>query len=228
VLGALASAAAVLLAAGCGDNKRRSATSADLESADPTLLARAVGAASGADALAAWDLAQQLASSSDPSGCPRVEQQGDTTVITGDCDGAAGRIAGRVVVETASADRTALARVSFEGFADLTRAIEGTIERSPDGSSLSASLSIDQSGILVASSLSLTCDGRSICAAGDDTWVDVDGLGTVDVLGAWRTSPAGGYLTLVGAQTLTLDLNALADGCIPYTLDGAPAGALCE
>jgi hypothetical protein len=217
---------ALLLAmVACGDNKRSSGASADLASADDELLARAVAAASGTDALHAWELAQELAGG-DATSCPRVEQQGDTTIVTGGCETAAGPIGGRVVLESDAA-RAAMTRISFEEFSDATRAIDGTIERAPDGSTLAADLSIVATGVLTTTSLALSCDDRDLCAVGDEAWVDVDGLGTADVLGAWRNTPAGGWLTLVGAQTLTLDLNSIVGSCIPYTVDGDAAGQLC-
>jgi len=219
---------ALLLAGACGDNRRGSSGTAELADADPELLVRALDAASGADAATAYDLAQQLAASGGPASCPSVQQDGSTTIITGGCESSAGPIAGRVVLEDSAADRAAMQRVRFEGFSDSTRAIAGTIDRAPDGSAMYADLAIEAGGIRAVSSLALACNGNGLCAAGDDAWIEVTELGTIDVLGAWRNAPAGGYLTLVGAQTLTLDLNAIDGGCIPYTVDGADAGALCR
>ncbi|MCA9678526.1 MAG: hypothetical protein H6708_29515 [Kofleriaceae bacterium] len=217
-------------ALGCGDNL---GVEADLAGADAAHLRRAVGAASGGDALAAYALAAPLAGLDAPTACPAVVTTGATTVVTGGCQVDGKVVSGRIVLENVPApdddvDRSAVARITFEGYGVGAELLDGTVERTGDGARLDVELTATLDDVTAITSLSLTCDERGLCAAGDGALVDVDGLGVLDVLGAWRNAPAaGGYLTLRGGAVMTLDLNALADGCAPYTLDGAAAGRLC-
>jgi hypothetical protein len=212
---------------GCGDNIMPVA--ADLRHAEAAQLARAVDAASGNDALEAYQLAIELAGTLGPSDCPRVERIDDTTVITG-CS--SGEFAGRAVIEppggALGSGRGTMGRVTFEGFFDGYRTFDGVVERSADGAAMTVDLDVAVDGVTSTAFLSLTCDGVGLCSPADGSAVVIDDLGVIEVRGAWRQAPAGGYLTIVGAQTATFDLNAIVGGCIPYTLGGEAAGSVCQ
>jgi hypothetical protein len=213
-------AIAALAAAGCGDNV---GPDADLAGADDAHLSRALAAATGGDARAALALADTLAAG-DPSSCPSVETAGDTTTITGGCGG----MLGRIVVEARAEGRTSMARTTFEQFGDGVTTIDGVVERAPDGTRLEADLTTTENAIAARATLSLECDERAVCGVDSVSYVQVDGLGFADVLGAWRHDPLGGSLTLVGAGVATFDFNAVVDGCIPFTIDGSSGHRLCE
>ncbi len=215
---------ATLAAVGCGDNV---GPDADLVNADDAHLRRALEAATGGDALAAYALAETLMVG-DATSCPRVDADGATITITGGCTGAIGPIVGRIVVETRGGDRSTMGLTTFETFGDGAWSFDGTVERSPAGSQLNVALATTVDGIAARSTLSLGCDERGVCATNELSWVDVDGLGFADVLGGWRRDPLGGSLTLIGASTATFDFNATVDGCIPFTLDGASGSRLCD
>lgn len=218
----------LLVVAGCGDNITSEA--ADLRHADAAQLNRAVDAASGNDAIEAYDLAVELAGTLGPSDCPRVERVDGTTVITGCSDGE--WFGGRAVIEppggALGSGRGTMGRVTFEAFFDGHRTFDGVVERSADGAAMTVALDVAVDGLVSSTELSFQCDGAGLCTPADGGAVVIDGLGSVAVRGAWRHFPAGGYLTMVGAETATFDLNAIVGGCIPYTLGGKPAGTLCD
>lgn len=200
---------------------------ADLAFADDAQLRRALAAATGADALDAHALAEALAAG-DATSCPAVTIEGDTTTITGGCNGEVGPIVGRIVVESTPGDRSAMARVRFEQFGDGAWTIDGVVERSPDGARVVAELSTTVDGLAAHAQVSLACDERAVCGIAAPSTIEIDGLGTAEVLGAWRHAPLGGSLTLVGASKATFDFNAVADGCIPFTVDGGTGHRLCD
>lgn len=209
--------------AACGDNLD-DASGADLANADAAHLRRAFDVASGADAVAAARQAADLAAAGDATSCPRVERTGTTTILRGGCDGANGPVVGLVVLDGSEA----MARATFEGYGDGTRTVDGVIAEAVDGGALTAELTVVAAGIPAFASLDVACDGVGLCAVDPGAWIHVDGLGDAEVAGAWRLSPPGGYLTLLGAQTVTFDLNATDPaGCVPVTIDGAPHAPLC-
>ncbi len=202
----------LLLIPACGDDLKP----ADLSGASAAQLQAAVAAASGREA---FGQAEQITgmTKGDGNGCPAVEVRTDGSfVITGEC----GDYRGWVVIEPA----TNGVRLTAEGFGDATGTLSGVIDVALDRSALSVDLQTDGE-IETITHLDMTCAPGGLCVPDDGAWVEIADIGRVDILGAWRPEPAGGFLTLVGMQTLTLDFNA--DGaCIPYTLDGIAAGCL--
>jgi hypothetical protein len=189
-----------LVAAGCGDNLPE--PGASLAGADPALLGRAIDSASGAEARAAIDLARAL---------PRD-----------------GSYEGTVLVEEVPLASASMTRVTFEGFRDAERTIDGVIEL-VGSASLVAELEVTIDEVTIATTLALACGGNDLCEVARDSWVSIGELGDATIRGAWRQDPRGGYLTLVGAESLTFDFNApVATGCVPYTVDGEPGGELCD
>ena len=73
--------------------------------------------------------------------------------------------------------------------------------------------------------LDLRCEAGGLCTPDDGSYISIPEIGRVDVIGAWRPEPVGGFLTLIGLQTMTLDFNAEGD-CVPYTFDGIAEGCL--
>jgi hypothetical protein len=172
---------------------------ASLDDAEPALLGRAIASASGADAREALDLA--LAPPAGHAGTITVEDSGLAAAGT---------------------------RVTFDGYADDARAIDGVVEV-VGTLSLHADLAVTIAGVTTVTTLWLTCDSNLLCAVSRDSWVSIGDLGDATIRGAWRHEPRGGYLTLVGEDTLTFDFNApLATGCIPYTVDGEAGAELCD
>jgi hypothetical protein len=188
------------LAAACGDNA--APPGAALAGAEPALLGHAIDAASGAEVRAVLDVVRAL---------PR-----DSAAV------------GTVVVETVPMPSAVLTRVTFDGFRDGDRSFDGVVE-TVGTASLTADLDITRDdGTAITTVLSLACDNRGLCRA-TDSWVALGELGDAAIAGAWRIDPAGGYLTLLGAEALTFDFNAqVTTGCVPYTVDGEPAGELCD
>jgi hypothetical protein len=174
-----------------------------LVGADPVVLGRGVAGASGADARDALALAMTL---------PR--------------DGAG--YDGTVLVESEATASAAGLRVTFEGYRDDTRAIDGVIV-AVGSASLTVDLDVTVDEVTTTTSLALACDGQDLCHVAADSWISIGDLGVATILGAWRHDPRGGYLTLAGAESLTFDFNApAAAGCIPYTVDGEPGSVLCD
>ena len=118
--------------------------------------------------------------------------------------------------------------MTFDGYADDTRAIDGVVE-TVGSSSLHAELAMTIADVTTVTTLWLTCDSNALCAVSRDSWLSIGDLGDATIRGAWRHEPRGGYLTLVGEDSLTFDFNApLATGCIPYTVDGVAGAELCD
>jgi len=202
----------LLPVAACGDDIRP----ADLRSATPAQLAAAVDAASGRDALGSADSITSMTKTVG-EGCPSVELRSDgSVVITGNC----GDFSGWAVIEPA----TSFVRISAEGFGDATGKLSGVIDLALDRSSLTVDVELDAE-VDVTTHLEVACAPGGLCEAADGSWVEVADIGRVDILGAWRPDPVGGFLTLVGMQTMTVDFNTDA-ACAPYTLDGIAAGCL--
>lgn len=217
------------LAAACGDNVYPPTGAAALRDADPAVLSRAVAGASGADAREALALARSYLEGNQlrTATCPAVDAGDAVTTISFDC--ADGTLAGTILVEHAlphaPAPRT---RVTFLGYRDADRGLDGFVEETGAAGSLAADLDVTIDDVAIRSILALACDAQGVCAAAPDAMVDIDGLGAATVAGAWRQAPLGGSLTLIGLETMTFDLNAAAQGCVPYTIDGAAAGELCD
>lgn len=163
-----------LAVAGCGDNLSPPDQTAALAGADPAVLGRAIAGASGAEAREALELASIL---------PK----------------AGGDHEGTVVVEEVPDGPTRMTRVTFDGYADAERAIDGVIEVIGE-SSLIADLEVTIDGVTITTSLALACDGRDLCRVAPDSTVEIADLGVATIRGAWRDEPRGGYLTLVGAE----------------------------
>jgi hypothetical protein len=200
----------LLLVPACGDDIKP----ADLSMATPQQLTTAIGAASGAQAFGSAD---RIMSMTKGSGCPSVEVRTDgSVVITGEC----GDYQGWVVIEPSL---TAV-HIDAEGFGDSAGTMTGTIDLALDRSRLDVEL---QSNADVSSitHLAISCAPGGLCQPDDGSWIELAVLGRIDVLGAWRPEPVGGFLTLIGLQTLTVDFNAAGE-CTPYTIDGLPAGCL--
>ena len=139
-----------------------------------------------------------------------------SVVITGEC----GEYQGYAVIEPSLTD----VRISTDGFGDATGTITGTIVVALDRSALDVDVDV-RADVDLVTHLAITCAPGGLCQPEPGSWLELAALGRVDVIGAWRPEPAGGFLTLIGLQTLTLDFNAGGD-CTPYTLDGLPAGCL--
>ncbi len=189
---------------------------ADLSTATPQELTAVVGAASGRQAFGSADILTGMTKGS-IDGCPSVELRSDgSVVITGEC----GDYQGWAVLEPA-ADGV---RISAEGFGTAEGTISGVIDVSLDRTSLSVDLE-SEGDVSLITHLDLGCEAGGLCTPDDGSWIEVSTIGRVDVVGAWRPEPQGGFLTLIGLQTMTLDFNADGD-CVPYTFDGIPEGCL--
>lgn len=191
---------ALLAAAGCGDNFPPEGAS--LRGADPAVLGRAIAGASGAEAREAFDVALAL---------PRD-----------------GSHEGTVSIEDVPLASSVMTRVTFEGYRDADRTIDGVVEVI-GRASLTADLDVTIGDVTIATSLALFCTAQDLCRVTDDSSVSIADLGDAAILGAWRQEPRAGYLTLVGAESVTFDFNGpVASGCIPYTVDGEAGFELCD
>jgi hypothetical protein len=126
----------------------------------------------------------------------------------------------------------------LDGPASATRlALHGSLERgapAAEGAYLTRELIRFSLGTEVAVSIVAACDATGLCVTDDDHVARgaIPEVGTFDVAFARRGAGAGqwaGWIELHGEDVLRLDLDAPrdADGCWPYTIDGAPAGRWC-
>lgn len=228
----------LLLAAACGDS---GPADANFSQASELERQRAILAGSGVDAAMAM-LIGSFATAADPtSQCPRVAQSGDTFTATYNCTNDDGdRIDGRVIATNLPSllgggnDPTRDAVVEFEGYrihsqdAGTGFAFDGVVTLKPDQRMIVA-LTAELNGMRAATDATFRPSGE-LTAAEDGSAVEVDGVGRATVHGAWNMSsdtPAG-YLELHGAENLRVDFDAMSNGCVPVTIDGAAAGELCQ
>jgi len=213
---------------------------AEFSSADELHRARAISTALGFDYGMAYFVGAAYSGLDEPDGCPRIVTDGSVTTVTGGCDGDSGRFDGRIVLDNVpqlfggedANDPTKPQVLTFEAFEtedeDGAWTIDGEI-RLADLTQVSAQLALGIDGLNASSDLRMTCEAQD-CTAGAGSWVDVEGVGTASVSGTWNldSDDPSGKVTLTGAEVLVVDLDAAADGCIPYSIDGAAAGELCD
>lgn len=233
------------LLAACSDDGGGDPTyDARFASADEATRARALAAAGGADYAVAYFVGSAYAGFDEATACPRVERSGSTTTVTGGCTNDDGtRYEGRIVLDNVagffseddSVDPTRSQQLDFEDFsiidADGELLIDGSVEVRPAAEQrVVADLYAAFEGEGVHSHLDLTFteSGMSTLAAG--SWIEVDGLGGARASGTFNmsTDTPAGALTLAGADTLVADFDAVEGSCVPLTIDGAPAGELCD
>lgn len=233
------------LLAACGDDGgAEPAYDARFASADEATRARAIGAAGGFDYAIAYLVGSSFAGAAAPEACPGVEVSGDTTTVTGGCTNDDGtRYEGRIVLENVAGffsdgtdiDPTRSQLLDFEGFsivdADGEWELDGSIELRPAAEQRVITdlyLAFDGEGVHSHLELAFEESGMSTLAAG--SWIEVDGLGGARASGTFNMSEDApeGALTLAGADTLVADFGAASNSCVPLTIDGAPAGQLCD
>ncbi len=228
--------------AGCGaDDPADPELDAVFSSADQLHRERAIGAALGFDFGMAYFIGGAYAGQDVPDGCPVVVTDGDRTTVTGGCDSDSGRVDGRIVLDNVPAlftddepDPSRPQLLTFDAYVadddDGRWAIDGTIRFDPAAGTLATDLGVELDGPAATTSLRMTGEDGEPWTAGDGSWIDVDGIGAAAVSGTWSldSDAPSGRMTLTGAEVLVLDLEAAVDGCIPYTIDGAAAGELCD
>ncbi|MCA9677210.1 MAG: hypothetical protein H6709_06165 [Kofleriaceae bacterium] len=227
--------------AACGGGDSPPAFDAHFKTASQEQIARAVSAGAGYDYGLAFFLGAAYSGIENPTGCPAVTVSGSVTTVTGGCDTDDGHIDGTIVLDNVpglfggDANPTRAQSLTFEGWRMTSPdeddvAIDGTIV--VEAGHATVDLTVDLGGMVADSSFEMVCstgDGGP-CGPADGGWIDVDGLGGAAVSGAWTLGdPPSGKLTLTGADTFVLDFdNAGSDGCVPYAIDGAAAGELCQ
>ncbi len=234
-------AASLLALPACGaDDATDGTLDATFSTADDQHRVRAIGSAVGMDYMISMFIASAYAGVDAPDGCPRSVVDGSVTTVTGGCDTDDGRVEGTVVIDNVptffgedTTDRTRPQTVEFDGYVagapDDQWAIDGSIRVDVDRA-ISAQLTVGTQGLFSTTDLRMTCTDIGACTAGAGSWADVDGIGRFAISGTWNLdeeAPAG-RVTLTGAEVLVLDLDANANGCIPFTIDGEPAGELCN
>lgn len=203
---------------------------------------RAVIAGSGVDAAFAF-LVGSFSISPDPEAtCPTVVRSGAKTTATFDCtDDSGTRIDGRIIATNVAsifeggpaADPDSDAILVFEGFrqhgptAAEDLAFDGSVTIRPD-QELVVALEAELRGITVVTDATYASDG-TLTSAREGSSIDVAGVGRATIGGAWMTGDdSAGALELAGADVLRAAFSAKANGCVPLTIDGQPAGALCD
>jgi hypothetical protein len=204
---------------------------------------RAIMAAAGGDAGLAYITGVFAATATDATQCPTVERSGDTVTATFDCSDESGqRIDGRIIAtnvasifdEEPTNDPTKPAVVELQGYhqhgataAEAVR-LDGKVTLLPTGA-LVAELDATLMGIAVFTDATLTGNGE-LASATEGSMIDVDGLGSATIHGAWSLddeNPAGA-LELRGADVLKADFAEAFGGCVPIYIDGNAAGQICE
>ena len=110
---------------------------------------------------------------------------------------------------------------------DMT--FDGTITLAPDAS-MTADLHATMAGVEVWSDATWRRSAAERSTADAGSAIEIAGLGRATIQGSWNMdsdAPAGA-LELHGADVLRADFAAIANDCVPLTIDGAPAGQLCN
>ncbi len=233
--------AALLNLAACGGDAEpaKFSTATDLQKQ------RAVTAGSATDAGLGLLLGMAFTGAPEDSVCPTISRSGSITTIRGGCATESGdRFEGTITTDNVPGlfggpenDPSKPASVAFDGFKiddqsddneDL--AVEGKVTLNTDGS-VTADLSMTLAEILVHSNATWRQNQQTgMVSADEGASIEIDGLGAADIKGSWDQSadaPAGA-LELHGADVLKADFGAMANGCVPLTVDGAAAGQLCD
>jgi len=211
--------------------------------ATPEQTSYAFRAAMGDNAIAASFLLLLALDDADASGCPRAVERGDQITLTGGCATPYGaRYEGEVTITHVEGERASTPTeltMLFTGFSvvdgpqeiSVTGLITGAY--SDDEYSRWESLSVRAPGIEVPSTtthMGYTCLADA-CRWDTGSWGSVEGLGRFDIEGYLDHLPddqVEGELTLRGADTLRVDLDALdPNECAPTTLDGEPWEPVC-
>jgi hypothetical protein len=223
----------------------------DPEPADPIHFAqttelqrlRAITAGASGDAAMGFFIGAIMTSvPQEQSTCPRITRSGDTLTATGGCTSDSGdRIEGRVVAKNVPGflgggnDMSKPAVVTFEDFRmddssddNEDFVFDGTVTLSPDAS-MTADLHVSMLGLEVWSDATWNRTAERTTARAGSA-IELAGLGRATIEGSWNMdseSPAGA-LELHGTDVLRANFDAVANDCVPLTIDGAPAGQLCE
>lgn len=242
LLYSLATATTIQLAA-CGG---------DAEPAEPARFAeatelermRAITAAAGVDAAIGLFMTSVLTSiPPEESSCPRITRSGDTTTATGGCpDDNGDMIRGRIVARNVPGflggdhDPSRPSEITFEDFRmddtsdeDEDLAFDGSLTLSPGGA-MTADLRVTMAGVEVASDATWRSAAAGRTSADAGSTIELTGVGRAEIRGSWNMSsdaPAGA-LELHGADLLRANFDAISNDCVPLTIDGAPAGELCN
>ncbi len=244
----LASASASLLLAtavtGCGDDPTSPPGdddfTAEFAGADADTLRRAAVAGEGGDGLIATFSTMFFAGGDDPTGCPRIVTVGNVTTISGPCSGSDNSYEGVATLTNVpnpfgdgdDHDPSQPSTFAFEGFRASepgdTVAFDGEVVSTANRLTVDLVATVFEREATSALDLSYTDEGTYTANAG--SWIDVAELGSAEVTGTWTfggETPAGSF-TLRGVDTITFDFDDIVGDCVPYLIDGAAAGELCD
>ena len=172
------------------------------------------------------------------SACPRVEREGQRTIILAEgCVAPSGhRYAGRI--EHVEADVPDYEMI----FTDYRRTTpEGEVYRY-DGSILADvggmedgvfqnTLTLERPDVVLDIDVTTNCraeEGAFVCTFAPDSWVDVGGLGRFVIEGSFRDAPGeepSGMLVYRGADVMRVDI--LPRWCMRYTIAGSEPRTVC-
>lgn len=178
----------------------------------------------------------------DQIGCPvRTEADGVVTLTADNCTGPDGGVYdGRIVARNAPSWADVFGEPSY----DAAKPMEIELQQwSKDGVVIDGRLwqSSPEPQGAYSSELELTITGtgtmeiamESSCAQESCTnegFATLEGIGSFGIhaeLVSAGDNEIGGWVELLGADTLRVDFDATADDCAPYTIDGDDAGAYC-
>jgi hypothetical protein len=185
--------------------------------------------------------------SADAAGCPALTEDGLTSTFEGGgCTTSNGNTYdGRLVAHNVpgfsgeNADPTQPMRIELDAWDASGLIYDGLLEQSTpqpaSGEVYTTSLDYTLSAGAFGARFQLDteCTQRDGDAGNPCTLAgtfEVDGLGSFAIVGevALGAATASGWLELRGADTLRVDLDAMEDGCAPYTIDGVAAGEICD
>lgn len=230
--------AALLHAAACGGDS--GSDPASFAKASDIQKQRALAAGLGGDAMFGMVTASFLGLIPPESTCPRVTAAGNKLTATFGCtDDDGTRLDGSIVAVNVPSflgggnDPSQPIVVTFDGYRSSggppedAFAFDGTITTRPDGA-MEVALTVSLGGLEVATDATFRTGDRTTADAGST--IDLTGLGSAEIKGAWDAddeNPAGA-LELHGADVLKIDFDRVVDFCAPLTVDGAPAGQICN
>jgi hypothetical protein len=229
----------------CGGTDAPASSDASFASASQVQKERMIIAASGVEGTLAYFAATAAMSTGPDTTCPRVERTGSDVTVTGGCtDDSGTRLTGSFTGKNVPSlfgggnDPTRPVELAFDGWstrltddssaANDDWAFDGTLTMHPDRRMV-ADLAVTLGGMQTRTRATWRPSGELTTADAGST-VELTGFGSAELAGSWRVSndaPAGA-IELHAADVLRVDLAATVDGCAPMTVDGAPAGQLCD
>jgi hypothetical protein len=228
------------LLAACGGDSSPDATFSKASSDDREA---AVSAARGEAAQAATVFAMVIGAAALETGaaCPRATLDGDVLTVKGGCSVGGVKLDGKAVIHgfTLGEEDIGVRKVSFDDFGfsqgrdrfsfdGSAEVVDGTGGRYTLLSDLTLTATFEGIRHAVTVSSTLACTDDSVCTAGDDSTVDVDGVGIATITGTWGGGEPEGSLSLVGADTLRVDFDQpTGDRCFTATIDGVAVDPIC-